>query len=253
MSERVLGVDTSHWSGDIDFVKMYDNGARFWITKATDANKTTGQQFEDDRFQDYCTDAFKTKLLTGCYHWLQMSVDPTVAADFYLERYNRFAFDFPPILDFEEPSVTNFSDYAWRAQVWCKRVEEKTGRKPIIYTAKWFTSKFTTSHLSWMGDYPLWVADYSWTANNIKNAPYYLPSNIWDGWDIWQFSANDRGHEFGVQAASIDLNYFLGDYSELLTFLGKDDQADEPLMTLEELVAWLKAMHDDTAKHPPLK
>ena len=229
MSDWVIGTDTSHWVGDIDFSKMYAAGARFWITKATDANKSTGYQFEDSRFQDYCEDAFAfDKLLTGCYHWLQYSVDPLVAADYYLERYNRFKFDFPPILDFEEPSVTNFSDYAWRAQEWCRRVADKTGRKPIVYTARWFTSKFTTAQLSALGKYSLWVADYSWTANNIKHAPYYLPSNIWDNWDIWQFSANDRGHEFGVQAASIDLNYYQGDYSQLLTFLGKDEAIPTP-------------------------
>jgi lysozyme len=223
---------------------MYAAGARFWITKATDANKTTGYQFEDSEFQNYCEDAFAfDKLLMGCYHWLQYSVDPSVAADFYLERYNRFDFDFPPVLDFEEPSVTNYSDYAWRAQVWCKRVEEKTGRKPIIYTAKWFTSRFKTAQLLWMAEYPLWVADYSWYSNNVTKKPYYMPSNIWDDWKIWQFSANGRGNEFGVQAKSIDLNYFQGDYSQLLDFVGKNEQPG-PELTVEQRLERLEAFHN---------
>ena len=221
MSNRTVGVDTSHWSGTIDFAKMYAAGARFWITKATDANKTSGTQFEDSAFNNYCEAAFGFgKLLTGCYHWLQYSVDPTIAADFYLERYNRFDFDFPPVLDFEEPSVTNYSDYAWRAQVWCQRVEEKTGRKPIIYTAKWFTSKFKTAHLLWMADYSLWVADYS-TTSSLLGKPYYMPSNIWDSWEIWQYTGSGDGHAYGTSSAAADLNYFQGDYSELLDFIGK--------------------------------
>lgn len=240
MNNWVLGTDTSHWSGKIDFAKMYAAGARFWITKATDANRTTGYQFEDSRFDEFCKDAFAFgKLLTGCYHWLQYSVDPKVAADFYLERYQRFDFEFPPILDFEEPSVSNFSDYAWRAQVWCQRVEDVTGRKPMIYTAKWFTSRFSTAQLSWMQAYPLWVADYSWWANNVTKAPYYLPTNIWDGWQMWQFQANGRGNEFGVEAKSIDLNYYQGDYVQLLDWLQVHEQPPDPL-TLEQRVERLE-------------
>jgi GH25 family lysozyme M1 (1,4-beta-N-acetylmuramidase) len=244
MSDWTIGTDTSHWSGDIDFSKMYAAGARFWITKATDANKTSGVQFEDSAFNGYCEYVFDFgKLLTGCYHWLQYSVDPMVAADFYLERYNRFDFDFPPVLDFEEPSVTNFSDYAWRAQVWCRRVEEKTGRKPIIYTAKWFTSRFKTAQLLWMADYPLWVADYSWYSNNVKKAPYYMPSNIWDDWAIWQYTGSGDGHKYGTSSAAADLNYYQGDYSQLLEFIGKSESQPEP--TDAEKLALLWAAHPE--------
>jgi len=224
---RILGTSTSHWAGKINFPVMYNAGARFWITKATDAYSVSGVQFEDSRFEEYCKSAFDFgKLLTGCYHWLQASVDPTVAADFYLERYLRYKFDFPPILDFEETSVRDtklFSDYAWRAEMWCKRVEDKTGLKPIIYTAKWYTDYFKTEHLSWMGAYPLWVADYSWWANNITKKPYYMPP-AWNTYALWQNSANGngRGKEFGQDAGDAELTIFEGDYSQLLNWLKVD-------------------------------
>lgn len=222
----ILGCDTSHWSGNINFETMYNAGAKFWITKATDAYQTSGVQFEDIKFDTYCRDAFKFgKLLTGCYHWLQGSVDPVVAADFYLERYRRYKFDFPPILDFEEQSVTKAgkqSDFAWRAQVWLERVEAKTGRKPIIYTAKWYTDYFTEKQIGWMKGYPLWVASYPyvWT---VLSKP--LMPKVWDKWIMWQWSAdgNGRGAEFGLQSKSIDLNWFNGDYPDLLAFLGADE------------------------------
>ena len=248
MNGWTLGTDTSHWDGNLNFATMYNAGARFWITKATDAYRYTGQQFEDDRFDGYMQDAKADgRLLVGCYHWLQASVDPTLAADFYPERWNRYEMDFPPVLDFEETSVREtgrFSDYAWRAQVWCKRVEEVTGRKPIIYTAKWYTSYFNETQIGWMGDYPLWVADYTWWSNNITKSPSYMPP-YWDDWRIWQFSAdgNGRGPEFGAQSASIDLNYFQGDYSELQTFLGIT-QPDDPPLTLEGRVDALEKRVD---------
>ena len=238
MIEWTLFTDTSHWSGDINHQVMREAGSVGWITKATDAYKITGKQFEDSKFQTYCEDAFAYgKLLTGCYHWLQCSVDPIVAADFYLERYNRFAFDFPPVLDFEEKYAyqktlddgtivpTHLeSDYAWRAQTWLEYVREQTGRTPIIYTAQWFTYHFADKLISWMSAYPLWVADYSWYSNNVTCKPR-MPSP-WKGTDplIWQFSAdgNTRGPEFGITSKSIDLNYFYGSENDLRAFCGID-------------------------------
>ena len=226
MTERVLGTDTSHWTGSINFDTMYNAGAKFWITKATDANKYTGIQFEDSKFMEFSRAAFQhDKILTGCYHWLQLSVDPKVAADYYLERYKRFYFDFPPILDFEEHRVIDtlrFSDYAWRAQVWLDHVAQKTGRKPIIYTAKWFMDYFKIEHVSWMSEYPLWVADYTWTSNTL-GYPTRMPKP-WTKQTVWQFSAdgNKRGAGFGTGAVDIDLNWFDGSLNDLLVFSGSE-------------------------------
>lgn len=228
MTERVLGTDTSHWSSKIDFYKMYDAGAKFWITKATDAYISSPFQYEDSKFMEFSKAAIAHgKLLTGCFHWLQASIDPKVAADFYLERYNRFHFDFPPILDFEEANVIKtkkFSDYAWRAQVWLEYVNEKTAKLPIIYTGKWYTDYFKPEYLSWMKEYPLWVADYTWKSNNVFKKPFYMPKP-WTKQAIWQFSAdgNNRGREFGANADDIDLNWFEGSYDDLLKFIGATD------------------------------
>lgn len=247
----VVGTSTSHWTGKVDFAKMYAAGARFWIAKATDAYRVSGVQFEDSLFEQHCQAAFaNNQLLKGCYHWLQASVDPTVAADFYLERYKRYPFELPPIMDFEEKYVITtgmFSDYAWRAQMWCNRVEQMTGRKPIIYTAKWYTNYFKTSLISWMNSYPLWVADYTWWANNITKAPYYMPSNVWPDWTMWQNSAdgNNRGKEFGQEALDVELTFYKGDYSQLLDWLKvePEPEPEEPL-TLEGLGERIKRLED---------
>ena len=237
MTDRVLGTDTSHWSGSINFDTMYNAGAKYWITKATDAYKITGKQYEDSKFMEFSKAAFEQgKILAGCYHWLQLSVDPVIAADYYLERYNRFPFDFPPIMDFEERYVIDtgkFSDYAWRAQMWLEHLEHKTGRLPIIYTAKWFTDYFQPQHLSWMKKYPLWVADYTRVSNTLGR-PTYMPKP-WEKQIMWQFSAdkNGRGREFGVDAGDIDLNWFEGSYDDLQNFLGILQPEPEPTSPAE--------------------
>ena len=235
MTERVLGCDTSHWSSSINFGTMYAAGAKFWITKATDAYIASPIQYEDSKFMTFSKAAHDHgKLLTGCYHWLQASIDPKVAADFYLERYNRFDFDFPAVLDFEEASVLKtlkFSDYAWRAQVWLEYVNEKTGRLPIVYTGKWFMDYFKPEYTAWMSKYPLWVADYTAFSNNVLKKPYYMPKP-WTKQAIWQFSAdgNGRGKEFGTAGNDIDLNWFEGSYDDLIKFVDKPGIVPPPIV-----------------------
>ena len=250
MNGWVLGSNTSHWKGKINFNKMYDADVKWWYTKASDANRTTGELFEDDRFREYSEAASKTSLLKGCFHWLQASVDPTVAADYYLERYQMYDFEFPPILDFEETSVRDtgmYSDFAWRAQMWCKRVEEVTGRKPFIYTANWYTSYFKTSYLSWMNAYPLMVADYSWWSNNVTKKPYYFPSNIWnkEDCDYWQYTDSAHGPDYGVEALGLCLNWFMGSYADLLMQLEVDEPPEPPTISLEEQVDILWQAHPE--------
>ena len=231
MVDWVLGTDFSHWQGNVDVAKMYDAGARYAIIKASDANRDTGWQWEDVRFDENARKIFgHGQLLGGCYHWLQASLDPKVAADFYLERYKRFNFHFPPVLDFEEKSVFGkglANHYIWCAEVWLDYVHRQTGRRPIVYTANWFTRQLDQSRLSWMGAYPLWVATYPWVWTPLSRP--VMPGNIWDDWTMWQYSAdnNGRGAEFGVESRSIDLNWYKGNYNHLLNWL----ETDEPQPT----------------------
>ena len=243
---RVLGTDTSHWAGKINFDTMYNAGARFWYTKATDANKYTGLQFEDSKLLEYSEAVFEQgKLLAGCYHWLQASVDTKVAAKFYLERYKRFPYHFPPILDFEETEIIRtkkFSDYAWKGQVFLGEVGNATGRTPMIYTAKWYMDYFDEKYVSWMKDYPGIIADYTCWSNELKTLlcenPRRKPAPWLDNWSIWQFSAdgNRRGKEFGVSAGDIDLNYWHADMDSLLAFLGLDTAPKPDPITNEPFI-----------------
>ena len=225
-----MGTDTSHWSGDMDVVRMWNAGAHFWITKASDSY--LGNMFEDSRFNGFSQQVFSHgKLLAGCYHWLQPDIDPIKSADFYLQRYRRFLFHFPAILDFEEPAVIKtggFSNYAYKAEVWLEYIYRQTGKLPIIYTAQWYMNYFKSTHISWMRKYPLWVADWSGYSNSTGN-PFYMPYP-WSEWKLWQFSAdgNNRGSEFGVDAVNIDLNYFHGDLAQLKSWLGIVDIPEEP-------------------------
>jgi len=223
MNGWVLGADGSHWSGSINFAKMADAGAKYYIGKASDSARGGSYLFEDRRFTEHFDQAFgRGELLLGCFHWLQPDIDPKRAADYFLERYFRYPFHFPAVLDFEEKFTYltgTQSHYAWCAQVWLDEVERATGRVPIVYTAKWYMDHFQDKHVGFFRKYPLWVAQYPWVVTSLTRPRVPYP---WDNWKIWQYSAdgNSRGAEFGMQAKSIDLNYFQGSYEDLLAWLG---------------------------------
>jgi GH25 family lysozyme M1 (1,4-beta-N-acetylmuramidase) len=223
------GTDGSHWWGSVNFNTLFDSGSRFWITKGSDANRDTGFLFEDKQFNNFMLQSIHDgRQLRGCFHWLQASVKPEDQADFYLERYMRYHMHFPPVLDFEEPSVIQRGQqslYAYYAEVWIDRVHRITGRKPIIYTAKWYTKNFDVRHISWMRQYPLWVASYPWIWTILSKPT--MPSGIWDDWTIWQYSAdnNNKGSKYGVGSQHIDLNWYPGTYEELCAWLNVETPA----------------------------
>lgn len=266
MNGWVLGADGSHWSGNIDFEKMFSAGSYFYISKASDSYRGGSGFFEDRRFKDYFDKAFSLgQLLLGCFHWLQPDIDPVKAADFYLRRYKQYNFHFQPILDFEETfayrdkygNPTGLeSHYCYCAEVWLDRVKAHTGRKPIVYTAKWFTDNFKNRHLGFLKEYPLWVAHYPTWMTPITRPRMPYP---WDNWVMWQFSAdgNERGEEFGVQADDVDLNYFQGSYEQLLAFLDADNptpippQPPENVMYVIEMLGNLTIRTGPSTNNPP--
>lgn len=261
---RVKGADGSHWSHylsldkPIDFQMMYGQGVRFYITKGSDSWVKIANLYVDEHFHKYCKEAFKPTTpikLRGAYHWLQWSVDPTVQWNFYRDMvYSQYPFEFPPILDFEETSVYkwkyNYSDYAWRAQVWLEQAERETGRLPIVYTAEWYLNHFPDKRkLEFLKRYPLWLADYSWMSK-VKNAPHYIIPYVWNGdVAIWQKTDKGDGPAHGIASKSICLNEWMGTYDELLKFLEIKPTVPPTEPEVHDL-AWLVDMHENIEKHP---
>jgi hypothetical protein len=82
-------------------------------------------------------------------------------------------------------------------------VEEKTGKKPIIYTAAFMSSAIGTE----FEGYTLWVANYEATCP-------LLPANF-KAWKFWQFSHSGRVPGIG---GDVDEDHFNGTLDELVRF-----------------------------------
>lgn len=193
---KVFGIDLSHYQEkeDILWDSLHLNrGAiplEFAIFRATMGNHTT-----DNNFPYFWQKAKKHKLIRGAYHYYRPDEDPVLQANSYLKTVKLEKGDFLPILDVEKlPKKKKIEQYLADIQVWLDIVEQKYGKKPIIYTYISFYNDYLHSKFR---KYPLWIANY----NNVPTPTSLHP------WKMWQFTEN------GITPGSkvkIDLNIYNG-------------------------------------------
>lgn len=222
-SDYSLVIDVSHWEYDkAKFdkekfkAKALAMNLRALIFKLSDTTQA-GFQFYDSSAEFWYNLANECGLLTSGYHWLQPSIDPTVAYRFYEKWIKDHPFTLPQIVDFEEPSARlKPTDYLWRLQTFLGL----SGPNSIVYTSPGYISDLrangaNASRLGFAANYALWVATYS----------RYKPCNFapWTDWVMWQYSdAGDfpiyrdgdaeNGLAWGMPGAGLDMSWAKNSY-----------------------------------------
>ncbi len=243
---RIHGVDISRWQHPygklIDFAKMYSAGIRFAMIKASDtrddADALSLQYLLIDR-----PAAQAAGIYTGFYHYaiLPNTSDPaaiirdaTAQAQKVIWRVSAIggltARDLPYALDLENKCVKVNSNgscatYATRSSVtlWAETfleiLNEKLGRKPILYSYPSFLEGAMNKSAT-LSKYPLWLAQYAINPFDPINQPGLKPAGCYvhswtskecqSQWIIWQYSSCGIGSKYGVPSARVDLNVFRG-------------------------------------------
>jgi lysozyme len=271
---RIHGSDISRWQHPndkpIDFKKKFDAGMRFVLIKGSDSTEAadllTMKWLVGDR-----NAAQAAGLYTGMYHFAYMPDSTDLA---YIQRdakaqaqkviwrlaslggYNDM--DLPVALDLENNCVRknkagNCTKYlgrtlvtAW-AETWLQTVEEKTGRKPFLYSyANFLESAMVRSEK--LRQYPLWLAQYGINPADpiaqpgLKTVGCYVHSwstaNCSSQWQIWQYSSCGIGSKYGVPSSRLDLNVFRGTPESFLSLIkGKWQPEPADLMPVNEPTA----------------
>ncbi len=218
----IKGLDLNHWRPLKDFSVLVRLQHKFFITKATE-----GTGFLDDTLYCNVDNSKDVGLLTGAYHYLRTSVDPTLQANFYWEKIKNLNLEIPPILDVEPYSndTTRLNSYA---KIFLERVRTLSGKTPIIYTN--YNTWNIIGKPAWSLAYPLWVASY-------YVAKPYIPVP-WTKYLFWQYTNIE---DIGDPTYKFDSNYFNGTENELRTFLGMPliNDLETRVKTLEDKVKLL--------------
>ena len=253
---RIQGSDVSRWQHPndqpIDFKKKFDAGMRFVMIKGSDAQEAADilamRWLVEDR-----NAAQAAGLYTGMYHFAYLPNsedseyvirDAKAQAQKVIWRlaslggYNER--DLPLALDLENNCVKKSKSGAciktmsrsmvtlW-AETWLKTVEEKTGRKPFLYSYSQFLES-ATSRSETLRQYPLWLAHYGINPADPIAQPgqratigcfvhSWSSANCSSQWQIWQYSSCGIGKKYGVPSSRLDLNVFRGTPESFLSLI----------------------------------
>jgi len=192
--QTYYGIDISHYQGDVVKTLNSSDHLHFVICKATQ-----GMTYIDPDFKSNWNMIKEQGLIRGTYHFYVSQDDPTKqAAHFVSTLSDLSASDIAPVLDIEQGSMSS-SVSSERMEkdilIFLKAVEDKTGRKPILYTDYSFAQEnFKNSELA---EYDLWLAEYS-SAEQPK-----IP-------DLWK----EKGYKIWQKSESYNLDSEKTDYDE---------------------------------------
>jgi lysozyme len=171
---RTLGVDISHWEGEIDWEAAYP-WMPFVYFKATE-----GTSWVDPQFYNNKAGCDKFGIPSAPYHYWHPEYDPVAQANHFIAtagKYPRY------IVDVEDRKDNIPADIVGRLYKLLTVCEELTGIKPAIYTSAGYWNQYMNPIPKWADDYDLIVAHYTTKRNPI------IP-NGWLTWKIWQFGDN---------------------------------------------------------------
>ncbi|MEG0760723.1 glycoside hydrolase family 25 protein [Chryseobacterium sp.] len=194
--DKTYGLDISHYQNKEDI--SWDSlsiGNKTITLEFVVMRATMGNRNADRHFNDFWEQAKKHELIRGAYHFYRADEDPVKQANNFLDNVKLESGDLPPILDIEKiPRKKSKEKLVEDLKIWCKIVEEKYGKKPIIYTYYHYYKDFLKGSFE---DYPLWLANYN-------DVPSPSPD---DDYDFWQFTENGIVHGINTK---VDLDMYNG-------------------------------------------
>ncbi len=201
----IRGVDVSSYQGDIDWQVLSSEGISFAFIKATE-----GSAMVDNKFAYNYSEARKTKLKIGAYHFFSFDSSAETQADNFIAAVERFDGMLPPVIDLElygeymdtPPDKDHVNE---QLNIMISRLEAHYGLKPILYV----TEKTYDMYVA--GGYEnidIWF-------RNVFSSP-----KLSDGreWTFWQFSNRHRLSGYDGIEKYIDMNVFCGTAEEFADY-----------------------------------
>lgn len=202
---QVRGVDVSHYQGDIDWELLSEQNIEFAYIKATE-----GSSYIDEMFAYNYSQATKTGLRVGAYHFFSFESSGKTQAENFIEVVPKDENALPPVIDFEP-----YGEYLKRpTEVETVRIElgwiisdikDYYGKRPVIYTTekayKWYIAGY-------FDEYDIWI-------RNVLCRPTLSDDR---SWTFWQYSNRGKLDGYSGEEKFIDLNVFSGSQEEFSTY-----------------------------------
>jgi lysozyme len=194
--KRLRGIDVSSWQGAIDWKRVKAAGVVFAFARVSD-----GLDVVDERFAENARKMKAAGVRYGAYQYFRASADAKQQADLLVSALRKARrFDLPPVLDIETADGQPREKVRAALKRWLKRVENRTGRRPLIYASPSMSELLDGRFGAWS----LWVAHYEVDCPTLPDG--------WKRWTFWQHSS--KGRVAGI-AGDVDLDFFAGTLAAL--------------------------------------
>jgi len=202
----VEGIDVSQWQSTVNWPMVRAAGKRFAIARILH------WPTRDTQFDRNWREIRANGLIRGAYIYFDPRYEVAAQADIVVRAVGRLGQgDLPVTLDIEQPppGLPSPTRYAAMVRDLADRIEAGTGRRPMIYTGRYYWPSYVQSTA--FRDHPLWHAQYTTT----QPCPYI--ADAWRNWAFWQYSST--GRVSGI-SGNVDLDRFNGTYAELQRLAG---------------------------------
>ena len=139
--KTALGIDVSHFQGEVDWEEIKANNISFAYSKATQ-----GISYVDSKFHENWKNMAAANLARGAYHFYMAADDGATQAQHFIKTVGELqAGDLHPVLDLEQGGISGtveVNEFQKEVQIWLNAVEKKFGVKPIIYTNNPFANEY---------------------------------------------------------------------------------------------------------------
>jgi GH25 family lysozyme M1 (1,4-beta-N-acetylmuramidase) len=159
----VFGVDVSHWQGELNWLRIWNEGFRFSGIKATEGPYPNGRKYKDP---SYARNARRTKargFVRFPYHFLVNAPVRRQVAHFLRVAGGGWQRGKCPMIDFEAypnfPSLSPKKDHLF---AFIRELRRRIGREPLIfvYAGKGYTDSLGGIDLRGFDNLRLWDASY---------------------------------------------------------------------------------------------
>lgn len=199
----IMGIDVSDHQHDVDWPTVAQTGdVEFAIAKATE-----GLTFDAATFAVNWASIREAGLARGAYHMARPSNNSASdEADHFLSAIEGVGGLYTGdilALDLEDEGVADphQSLLDW-ALDWLRRVQERSGVTPLFYSGTWYMNPHGLTGSDDLGQYPLWISDYS----GVFGDPPAAPAG-WNDVVIHQYTSD--GNHDGI-TGRVDLDCFTG-------------------------------------------
>lgn len=197
----VRGVDISSWQGTADWDVLSQQNIKFVYIKATE-----GSSFVDKNFKDNYTNAHKTDLAVGAYHFFSYDSDGKAQAVHFIKTVPETDGMLPPVIDLEfygdkEKNPVKKSTVIPQLNAMLEELESYYGKKPIIYATEKSYKLYLEGGFS---DTDIWI-------RSVYSKPHISDRRKWT---FWQYTDRAKLDGYNGKEKYIDFNVFNGSEDE---------------------------------------